>query len=165
MNMNIHVGVALVGLSVLSSIAFAQSLKDKEYFADQEKYLAGEVSSTNERCGNSLTAKFDWLKPPAPEDRKTYSAYGYCGAALEAVRRVCDSQAGKEAVKQKIKSLTCSFGPKRTVVLKDGAIDYEVNFNSIVRLTGEKPHWGARKISELLVRRPGREVRGSKQFQ
>jgi hypothetical protein len=35
----------------------------------------------------------------------------------------------------------------------------------IVRLTGEKPHWGARKISELLVRRPGREVRGSKQFQ
>jgi hypothetical protein len=35
----------------------------------------------------------------------------------------------------------------------------------IVRLKGEKPHWGARKISELLVRRPGGEVRGSKQFQ
>ena len=35
--MNIHVGVALVGLSIVSSIAFAQSLKDKEYFAEQEK--------------------------------------------------------------------------------------------------------------------------------
>ena len=128
--MNIRAGVAVVALSIVSSVAFAQSLKDKEYFAEQEKYLAAEVSSTNERCGNSLTAKFNWLKPPTPEDRKTYSAYGYCGAALEAVRRVCDSQAGKEAVKQKIKSLTCSFGPKRTVVLKDGAIDYEVNFNS-----------------------------------
>ena len=128
--MNIRAGVAVVALSIVSTVAFAQSLKDKEYFADQEKYLAEEVSSTNERCGNSLTAKFDWLKPPAPEDRKTYSAYGYCGAALEAVRRVCDSQAGKEAVKQKIKCLTCSFGPKRTVVLKDGTIDYEVNFNS-----------------------------------
>jgi len=46
------------------------------------------------------------------------------------MRRVCDSPAGKEAAKQKIKSLTCSFGPQRTVVLKDGAIDYEVNFNS-----------------------------------
>jgi hypothetical protein len=128
--MNIHASVAVVALSIFSSVAFAQSLKDKEYFADQEKYLAGEVTSTNERCGNSLTAKFDWLKPPAPEDRKTYSAYGYCGAALEAMRRVCDSQAGKEAVKQKIKGLTCSFGPQRTVVLKDGTIDYEVNFNS-----------------------------------
>jgi hypothetical protein len=128
--MNIYVGVALVALSIVSSIAFAQSLKDKEYFADQEKYLAGEVTSTNERCGNSLTAKFDWVKPPAPEQRKIYSAYGYCGAALEAVRRVCDSPAGKEAVKQKIKSLTCSFGSQRTVVLKEGAIEYEVNFNS-----------------------------------
>jgi hypothetical protein len=128
--MNIHVGAALVALSIVSSIAFAQSLKDKEYFADQEKYLAGEVTSTNERCGNNLTAKFDWLKPPAPEERKLYSAYGYCSAVLEAMRRVCDSQAGKEAVKQKIKSLTCSFGPQRTVVLRDGTIDYEVNFNS-----------------------------------
>lgn len=35
----------------------------------------------------------------------------------------------------------------------------------IVRLTGEKPLWGARKIRELLVRRPDGEVRGSKQFQ
>lgn len=128
--MNTHVGVALVTLSMFSSAAFAQSLKDREYFADQEKYLAGEVASANERCGNSLTAKFDWVKPPTPEDRKTYSAYGYCGAALEAMRRVCESQAGKEAVKQKIKSLTCSFGPQRTVVLKDGTINYEVNFNS-----------------------------------
>ena len=130
MNMNIHVGVALVGLSVLSSIAFAQSLKDKEYFADQEKSLAGEVTSTNERCGNNFTAKFDWSKAPVPEERKINSAYGYCSEALVAMRRVCDSQAGKEAVKQKVKSLTCSFGPKRTVVLKDGTIDYEVNFNS-----------------------------------
>ena len=84
--MNIRVGVAVVALSIFSSVALAQSLKDKEYFADQEKYLAGEVTSTNERCGNSLTAKFDWLKPPTPEERKTYSAYGYCGAALEASR-------------------------------------------------------------------------------
>ena len=74
--MIIRAGVAVVALSILSSVALAQSLKDKEYFADQEKYLAGEVTSTNERCGNSLTAKFDWSKPPAPEDRKTYSAYG-----------------------------------------------------------------------------------------
>ena len=35
----------------------------------------------------------------------------------------------------------------------------------IVRLTGEKPHRGGRKIRELLVRRPDGEVRSSKQFQ
>jgi hypothetical protein len=128
--MNLHIGGAVVALTIISSVAVAQTLKDKEYFAEQEKYLAEEVTLTNERCGNALTAKFDWSKPPPPEDRKTYSAYGYCGAALEAVRRVCESKAGKEAVQQKIKSMTCTFGPQRTVTLKDGAIGYEVNFNS-----------------------------------
>jgi hypothetical protein len=128
--MNLHVGGAIVALTIISSVAVAQSLKDKEYFAEQEKYFAGEVTSTNERCGNALTAKFDWSKPPSAEDRKTYSAYGYCSAALEAIRRVCESKAGKEAVQQKIKSMTCHFGPQRTVALKDSAVDYEVNFNS-----------------------------------
>ena len=33
--MNIRAGVAVVALSILSSVALAQSLKDKEYFADQ----------------------------------------------------------------------------------------------------------------------------------
>jgi hypothetical protein len=35
----------------------------------------------------------------------------------------------------------------------------------IVRLKGREDAWGTRKIRELLVRRPGGEVRGSKQFQ
>jgi hypothetical protein len=128
--MSIRAGAVVIALAVFSSVAVAQSLKDKEYFTDQEKYLANEVTSTNERCGNSLTAKFDWTKPPTPDERKTYSAYGYCSAVLEAMRRVCDSPAGKDAVKQKVKSLTCGFGPQRTIALKDGAIDYKVNFNS-----------------------------------
>ena len=41
--MNIRAGVAVVALSIFSSVALAQSLKDKEYFAEQEKYLAAEV--------------------------------------------------------------------------------------------------------------------------
>ena len=128
--MRIRVGVPVVALAIFSSVALAQSLKDKEYFADQEKYLAGELAFTNERCGNSLVAKFDWSKPPTPEQRTTYSAYGYCSAVLEALRRTCDSAAGKDAVKQQVKSLTCGFGSQRAITLKDGAIDYKVSFDS-----------------------------------
>jgi len=128
--MSIRGGVTVVALAIFSSVALAQSLKDKEYFADQEKYLAGEVTSTNERCGNSLVAKFDWSNPPTPQQRTTNSAYGYCSAVLEALRRTCDSASGKDAVKQKVKSLTCGFGPQRTITLKDGAIDYKVSFDS-----------------------------------
>src|SRR5262245_6162079 len=113
--MRIRVSVPVVALAIFSSVALAQSLKDKEYFADQEKYLAGELAFTNERCGNSLVAKFDWSKPPTPEQRTTYSAYGYCSAVLEALRRTCDSAAGKEAVKQKVKGMTRGLGTQRAI--------------------------------------------------
>jgi hypothetical protein len=37
---------------------------------------------------------------------------------------------GQDAVKQKIKSITCGFGPERSIALKDGAIDYKIRFRS-----------------------------------
>ena len=129
--MKIHVGVSAVAIVICSTVAYAQSvsLKDREYYAAQDKYLADKVPYLNEKCGTSLAVKIDWSTPPAPEDRNTYSAYGHCEAALDGVRRVCEmSAAGKDAVKQKIKSVTCTFGPQRSVALKDGAIDYKVNF-------------------------------------
>ena len=47
------------------------------------------------------------------------------------MRQVCEqSQVGKDTVKQKIKTFTCGFGPQRTIALKDGAVDYKINFNS-----------------------------------
>ena len=65
------------------------------------------------------------------------------------MRRVCDSQAGKEAVKQKVKSLTCSFGAQRTVVLKDGTIVYEVNSIRATTLTT------CSNICKTICERPG----------
>jgi hypothetical protein len=126
--MKVHVCAAAIVVA-MCSVANSQSLKDKEYFASEDKDLAKEVPYTNEKCGTNLTVKFDWSTPPAPEDRTRYSAYGHCKPALDGLQRVCEmSQAGKDAVKQKIKSLTCGFGPQRSVALKDGAIDYKINY-------------------------------------
>jgi hypothetical protein len=128
--MKIHVGVSAIAIVIYSTVADAQSLKDKEYFASEEKDLAEKVvPRTNERCGTTFAVKFDWSTPPAPEDRTKYSASGHCKAALDGLRHVCEmSPAGKDAVKQKIKSVTCGFGPQRSIALKDGAIDYKINY-------------------------------------
>jgi hypothetical protein len=123
--------VAAILIGFGATHAQAQSLKDKQYFADQEAALSKEATFTSEKCGTSITAKFDWSSPPKAEDRKTYSASGYCEPTLEAMRRVCEaSQAGKDAVKEKIKSVTCGFGSPRDVALKDGAVSYKIDFNS-----------------------------------
>jgi hypothetical protein len=127
--MKIHVGVSAIAIVICATVVNAQSLKDKEYFASQDKYLADTVPYINEKCGTNLAVKIDWSTPPAAEDRSTYSAYGHCEAALDGLRRVCEmSPAGKDAVKQTIKSVTCGFGPQRSVALKDGAIDYKINY-------------------------------------
>jgi hypothetical protein len=130
--MKAYIGAAaiVVAMSAMCATAVnAQSLKDKEYFAAQEKELAGDVPIMNKACDTNIAVKIDWTKPPADRD---HSPSGYCdGGALSGIRRVCESsQLGKDTVKQKIKSVTCTFGPQRTIVLKDGAINYTINYSS-----------------------------------
>jgi hypothetical protein len=46
------------------------------------------------------------------------------------MRRVCGNAMGKDAVKEKIRSVTCGFGSERSITLKDGTIDYKIQFRS-----------------------------------
>ena len=93
-------------------------------FRGPGKYLAGR--SPHQRAGgNSLTAKFDGEARRAG-GQEDLQRYGYCGAALEAMRRSV-TPAGKEPSNRR-QSLTCRFGPKPRCA-KDGTIDYEVNFH------------------------------------
>jgi hypothetical protein len=101
----------------------------RERMASQEARLIGDTDGTNKVCGTSLEVKFDWAGVKE-DDLSKYSAEGYCDAALEGIRQVCGDPAGKDAVREKIKSVTCGFGTSREIALKDGAVDYKINFNS-----------------------------------
>ena len=111
-------------------VAAGTAAKEKRVQPDQERALARDVALTNKKCGSDLAAKFEWTGATA-DDLKNYSASGYCGAALEGIRRVCEDALGKDAVKQKIKRMTCGFGTKRSILLKDGAFAYTIDFKSV----------------------------------
>jgi pantothenate kinase len=104
-------------------------LKVGQIKALQETLLAKDAADINKACGTNFSVKFDWAAAPNA-DLEHYSASGYCDSALSAVRGICDDVAGSDAVKQKIKRITCGFGAKRTIVLKNGALDYKINFGS-----------------------------------
>ena len=95
----------------------------------QEAALAKDVERTNKQCGSGFTVKFDWTGIP-PGALNEFSAAGYCDAALEGIRRICEESLGKDAVKQKIKSMTCGFGGERAISLTNGSLEYTINFNS-----------------------------------
>ena len=110
-------------------VVTAATTREKQIQPEQEAALAKNVEQTIEKCGSGLTVKFDWTGVPAGA-LKEFSASGYCDAALEGIRRVCEDALGKDAVKQKIKSMTCGFGGERAISLKDGSLAYTINFNA-----------------------------------
>jgi hypothetical protein len=110
-------------------VAVAAASKDKQLQPEQEAALAKNVEQTSKKCGSAFTVKFDWTGVPL-SSLKEFSASGYCDAALQGIRRVCDDELGRDAVKQKIKSMTCGFGAERAISLKDGSLAYMINFNS-----------------------------------
>jgi hypothetical protein len=111
------------------ALSGAPSLAARERMAYQEGKLADYANFTNRQCGTAMTVTFDWAGA-SEKDLPRYSASGYCDGALQGLRRVCEKSLGKEAVKEKIKRITCGFGPSREISLKDGALSYKINFNS-----------------------------------
>jgi hypothetical protein len=121
----------IAALAVIGTAAAgAQSFKIRQRMASEAADLVKDVDYTNSVCGTALAVKFDWASAPA-EDLLKYSPEGYCNAALEGIQRVCGDTVGKDAVRQKIKSVTCGFSASRAIVLKDGTVDYKINFNSV----------------------------------
>ena len=55
----------------------------------------------------------------------------YCNIPIVAVVSICRSNdAYKESVASKIKEIKCSYGSNRAIELKDGVINYTVDFKS-----------------------------------
>ena len=120
----------IAALAVLSpAAASSEPLTPRERMTSQEVRLIRDANSTNKVCETSLEVKFNWEGVREDELLK-YSAEGRCDAALEGIRRVCGDPSGKDAVKEKIKSVTCGFGASREIALKDGVVSYKINFNS-----------------------------------
>ena len=129
MKMKYLTSAAMLLLLAGGTIAEAQSLKIRQKQADQEKQLEENIPPLNKACGTEIVVKFDWKDVPGEELEK-YSASSYCDAAMSGIRHICEDDIGKKAVKEKIKTMTCGFGAERSVSLKDGVLDYKINFSS-----------------------------------
>jgi hypothetical protein len=121
----------IVALIVLGTAgADAQSLKLRQRMASEAADLVKDAAYTNQVCATSLAVKFDWSGAP-DQDITGYSPESYCNAALQGIQQVCGDPIGKDAVKKKIKSVTCGFAAARAIELRDGALDYKINFHSV----------------------------------
>ncbi len=109
------------------------SLKLRRIKARQEESVSKYVTEVNRYCESSMAVKFDWSGVPAelsPDDF-AYKPESHCSRVLSAIRSVCNnSEAGRNAVRKQITSVTCGFGAKRSIALKDGTLNFRINFKS-----------------------------------
>lgn len=100
--------LAILALMVgaISAPARADSLEARKLHAQQETELATQVDLANKACGTALHAKIDWSTFNSEEVLKK-SVVAWCQAGLDAIEDLCSDDMGKQAVKEKVKTLTC----------------------------------------------------------
>jgi hypothetical protein len=97
---------------------------------NQEK-LVQHIQEFNKFCDSDIAVAFDWNGLPTESEPLPGSPEMYCGWALEGIQSVCRSAAGRDAVKKKIRSVSCGFGPETSVSLRGNQLDFKMNLKSL----------------------------------
>jgi len=109
----------LVGILVgamaagLANAAEAQSLKVKQLQQTTETRLSEQASDIGDVCGKDIPARLDWDTFEDADYEGNRSIAGYCSHAVTALREVCRSELGKQAVQAKLTALECARGAAR----------------------------------------------------
>ncbi len=105
-------------LTLVTTSAFALTLKEKKQLADWQEGLANPNSSDfyagtfKTRCGYDLPVKID-EKMVTPFMEKGYSLAAYCDAPRSQMSSMCESdKMYKEAISKKVKAVSCKFSSK-----------------------------------------------------
>jgi hypothetical protein len=96
--------------------------------SDDER-LEPYVRATNEKCGSNLTARYDRTGMPLDMLKDGYAS-SHCERAIEGIQRVCQDTAGRNAVAKEIKTIVCHYKVPRSAELKNGILDYYMDFTS-----------------------------------
>lgn len=115
--------VAVAASLLAAAPAAAQSLEVKKMRVQQEADLSTALALTNKRCGLDLKAGYDWKSFDEAEVAKKNVA-PYCAAALDAIEDLCGDQLGKDALKDKVKTLSCAGAKEPGAALSEGTLTF-----------------------------------------
>jgi hypothetical protein len=94
---------------------------------DQER-LTNSLKRTKQLCGADISASIDWRGMTA-EMIKGGDVL-HCEHALDVIERICRDRQGQDAVRAQIKSVVCGYDAKRSIMLKDGTLEFKSDFTS-----------------------------------
>ncbi len=122
--------MAVAGASLVSSpAATAQSLKLKEMMSRDKEKVASLAKEANQACGTQIAFQIDYATySRVSEDDNNQNPWAYLANATDALKQVCRSDAGKQAVQAKIKSVIVSNGASEAESLEGSVFRYQVPY-------------------------------------
>lgn len=110
----------VLALSTATALLFTASaadakpkltLKEKRIVKEEEKVLAEKLVSLNKKCGTKMEVSVDWASFKKG-DAINKSSTSPCENAIGYIERVCRDDVGKEALKEGVKELRCTWVKK-----------------------------------------------------
>jgi len=122
--------ITLAALAMAGALpAAAQSLKLKEVFNNDRTKVAELAAQTNAVCGTSINFSVDYPSySQLLADDNNQNPWAYMANATDALKRVCQSSDGKQAVQAKIKNVVVSNGASESETLSNGTFHYTVPY-------------------------------------
>ncbi|WP_193015903.1 hypothetical protein [Proteus sp. FME41] len=119
-----------LSLLLISSSSFSATLAEKELHQKFEDNIQSRVVDLNKSCDSAIKVAFDWSAFSA-DDLKTAGIDGYCSEGLKGVINTCESsKIAQETVKEKVQNITCSKATPRSIELKEGTLNFGIDFNA-----------------------------------
>ncbi|GLX64158.1 hypothetical protein KMU_21990 [Proteus vulgaris] len=124
---NIAISLSLL---LISPSTFAATLAEKELQQKFEENIQSRVVDLNKSCDTNIKVVFDWSAFTA-DDLKKIGVDSYCSEGLKGVINTCESsKIAQETVKEKIQNITCSKATPRSIELKEGTLNFGIDFNA-----------------------------------
>lgn len=119
----------IVAPLVLTQAAQAQSLKQREMITRDTARVADWARKTNQVCGTDIKFQVDYASySTVLDDDSNQSPWAHLANATDALKRVCRTNAGKQAVRAKIKSVTVANSATETGSINNGEFRYTVPY-------------------------------------
>ena len=116
-------------LTLLATGAAAQSIKQKDMIAHDREKVASLAQEANQACGTQVKFSVDYASySKVLDDENNQSPWAYLANVTDAFKQVCRTDAGKQGIQQKIKSVTVSNGETESESLSGGTFKYQVPY-------------------------------------
>ena len=122
--------MAAAGLLLVTGIAGAQTLAERDKFDQDKGQLALYAKRVNLACGTQIKFSINYASYAGKSSTtvRMQSPTEYLMNAGDAIINICTTPAGKAAVAQKIQSVVGAFGPAESYVLAGGVFTYKTSF-------------------------------------